>query len=543
MKKRTNKILALLLAATMVLGMVSGCGSKEEPKPQEPDTSNQETPVEDEVAELEEATIQLWLMGPGKQEDSEKVWEAFNEKLQEYVPNTTVEFAITPANEYKTPYEQMLASGEPVDLAWVGYMTSLQKDIDDGNLMALDDLVAEYGSGIAETLGQDVLDLHRNYADGKLYYMPSWQGLLGNRRAYYVPTEFAELAGDTWTEDTTKAVDKLYNNYESTADLDAVMEQWDKYFGAAQADGRLYSGLSYYFVNYNSYYGVNENIASVGRIGVQRGDDTYTVQDMIASDYVKTFFSWMADFYKKGYWRSDVASIDMGTVKFPEGGEYNDLTTLVFAHNYLTEDSLTQYETKAGVELTAIPMEEKTTLVKGNATAMAIPYCADEPERAMMVLDAIYTVPELYQLLIYGIEGEHYTDNGDGTITTPYGSQGTAEDKYGLIKWTIGTCENSLVTQADSEGYYDRLKEGEKDAINNPFINFSFDRTNVESQISALAAVESEYFSALFYGINGDNWEAVYEKFLAEREGVGVDEIIAEFQRQLDEYIAENNIK
>ena len=46
---------------------------------------------ESQGEELEPATIQLWLGGPGKQKDSDEVWEAFNEKLQEYVPNTTVE--------------------------------------------------------------------------------------------------------------------------------------------------------------------------------------------------------------------------------------------------------------------------------------------------------------------------------------------------------------------------------------------------------------------------------------------------------------------
>ena len=51
----------------------------------------------------------------------------------------------------------------------------------------------------------------------------------------------------------------------------------------------------------------------------------------------------------------------------------------------------------------------------------------------MMVLNAIYSQPDLYNTLIYGIEGEDYTKNADGTITTSYvGASPTADDSYGI---------------------------------------------------------------------------------------------------------------
>ena len=95
-------------------------------------------------------TIQLWLGGPGKQKDSDEVWELFNEKLQEYVPNTTVEITCMTTTEYPEKFDQMLASGEGVDLAWVASWVTgtIADDIKDGNLMPLDDLVDQYGQGI-----------------------------------------------------------------------------------------------------------------------------------------------------------------------------------------------------------------------------------------------------------------------------------------------------------------------------------------------------------------------------------------------------------
>ena len=72
------------------------------------------------------------------------------------------------------------------------------------------------------------------------------------------------------------------------------------------------------------------------------------------------------------------------------------------------------------MDMTYLPIEENAYLILGGDTSYAIPYCADEPERAMMVLNAIYSQPDLYNTLIYGIEGEDYTKNADGTITTSY---------------------------------------------------------------------------------------------------------------------------
>ena len=179
MKKRT---ICLLLAMIMVLSIVlAGCSktaetpaADETPATTEPaeTTDNTETPeAPEETAEpaLEQKTIQLMITGAGKQANSDKVWAAFNEQLQQYVPNTTVEFIDVSFDEYSEKFSQILASGEGVDLAWTGWLINKPQNIADGNLMPLDDLLAEYGQGIVDILGENVVEIHRNADDGKLY--------------------------------------------------------------------------------------------------------------------------------------------------------------------------------------------------------------------------------------------------------------------------------------------------------------------------------------------------------------------------------------
>lgn len=556
MKKRT---ICLLLAMIMVLSIVlAGCSktaetpaADETPAATEPaeTTDNTETPeAPEETAEpaLEQKTIQLMITGAGKQANSDKVWAAFNEQLQQYVPNTTVEFIDVSFDEYSEKFSQVLASGEGVDLAWTGWLINKPQNIADGNLMPLDDLLAEYGQGIVDILGENVVEIHRNADDGKLYYLPSWQGLVGDRRGWLVVTEIAELAGDTWIEDTEAALNKWRNNYsEGTEAFQAVLDQATKYLAAAKEAGKLGAGINTGRVfGWSMYNGTRSNPGVGGsEIGIPFEDNTFTVIDGVASEHYKLYAKTMADWYKEGYIRSDIMSVDTSTLTMPKNGEITDTTYVFSCDPYLTEADQDAATADAGMDMTYLPVEENASLILGGDTSYAIPYCADEPERAMMVLNAIYSQPDLYNTLIYGIEGEDYTKNADGTITTSYvGASPTADDSYGIQRWIIGSCKNALINNGTDPNYYADLEALEETARVNPFLNFTFDRTNVEGICASILNVYYEYGPQLDNGVAGDNWEELYNNYMAARKDAGIEELVTEFQNQINAYIEANNI-
>lgn len=554
MKKRT---ICLLLAMIMVLSIVlAGCSktaetpaADETPATTEPaeTTDNTETPeAPEETAEpaLEQKTIQLMITGAGKQANSDKVWAAFNEQLQQYVPNTTVEFIDVSFDEYSEKFSQVLASGEGVDLAWTGWLINKPQNIADGNLMPLDDLLAEYGQGIVDVLGENVVEIHRN-ADGNIYYLPSWQGLCGERRGWLVVTEIAELAGDTWIEDTEAALNKWRNNYSGIEDFQAVLDQATKYLAAAKEAGKLGAGINtgraFGWSMYNGMY----SFLGVGgaEIGITYCDGTFTVKDGVAGEHYKLYAKTMADWYKEGYIRSDIMSVDTSTLTTPKNGEITDTTYVFSCDPYLTEADQEAAIADAGMDMTYLPIEENAYLILGGDTSYAIPYCADEPERAMMVLNAIYSQPDLYNTLIYGIEGEDYTKNADGTITTSYvGASPTADDSYGIQRWIIGSCKNALINNGTDPNYYTDLEALEETARVNPFLNFTFDRTNVEGICASILNVYYEYGPQIDNGVAGDNWEELYNNYMAARKDAGIEELVTEFQNQLNAYIEANNI-
>ena len=550
-----KKALCLLLAMIMVLSILAGCTSKPAETPDTPATSEpaadntantpEEQPAEQpEEPALEQKTIQLMIPGSGKQANSDKVWAAFNEQLQQYVPNTTVEFIDVSFDEYSEKFSQVLASGEGVDLAWTGWLINKPQNIADGNLMPLDDLLAEYGQGIVDVLGENVVEIHRN-ADGNIYYLPSWQGLCGERRGWLVVTEIAELAGDTWIEDTEAALNKWRNNYSGIEDFQAVLDQATKYLAAAKEAGKLGAGINtgraFGWSMYNGMY----SFLGVGgaEIGITYCDGTFTVKDGVAGEHYKLYAKTMADWYKEGYIRSDIMSVDTSTLTTPKNGEITDTTYVFSCDPYLTEADQEAAIADAGMDMTYLPIEENAYLILGGDTSYAIPYCADEPERAMMVLNAIYSQPDLYNTLIYGIEGEDYTKNADGTITTSYvGASPTADDSYGIQRWIIGSCKNALINNGTDPNYYADLEALEATAQVNPFLNFTFDRTNVEGICASILNVYYEYGPQIDNGVAGDNWEELYNNYMAARKDAGIEELVTEFQNQLNAYIEANNI-
>ena len=363
---KMKKLLALLLAAIMVLSMVA-CAATEKPaadatddqtQGEQPTTAQDEQSNTEEPAEKEEKTIQMWLPGPGKQKDSDMVWEKFNEMLQDYVPNTKVEFTVIPFDAYQEKFNQMLASGEAVDLAWVASWVTgdIAQSVIDGNLMPLDDLIAQYGQGIVDMLGQDVVDMHRQQ-DGKLYHVPCWQGLVqgGTHRSFAVPTEFAELAGDAWVEDTREIVNTWWNVDSSPENYQKVFDQFDKYFGALKEAGKLYGAFkpTDLFCAGMNYSSVNPMTSQIGLI---HNDNTFTVTDFISTDYYKVYAKNMAEYYKKGYIRSDIASVDLSTINvISDGsGEFTDNTVVVAAYQIFCDLTKEQTEKQVGVPLSWI---------------------------------------------------------------------------------------------------------------------------------------------------------------------------------------------
>ena len=514
-----KKFFALVLALALTMGL---CGVSLP-------ASADDKPVE----------LNVWILGPGTQADQPEVFALFNEKLHETLPNISANISIV-SGDYKDAFSRAMAAGEQLDLAWMGWHHSIAEEALNGTIQPLDELLEKYGQGIIEKLTPTVIDIHRQ-ADGKIYNLISWQGLVGGRAGVYLPVEAIENSGVS--ENWLAEAQEIAYRFQKDHTVEVQQEFFDKmaeYLQGLVDNGKIYKGFDTQSFTYPGFSSNNGWIV-VG----DRYTDSFTVYCGVESDLTKNFFKTMAEYYDKGYIRSDIASADTNS-NWNDGFDENDVIT--GGHNAWT-DNYDEYLTNLyGIPMQVIYNRTNNDYALGNATSMVIPYTAKYPEQAMTLLNEIYTNAPLYQLLIYGEEGKHWTEDNDDdhSITVTGGSaQPTSDFAYGLWCWTIGTCENVRKTQnpANDPAWYEELKELEATAYVSPMLQFSYDKSNVEAEYSNLSAISKEYSSALTKGYLGAaGWEAYYNEYIDQLKANGLDTVLADCQAQVDAFCKDRNI-
>ena len=213
MKKR--KIAAIGLAIIMCAGLLSGCGTEKK-------------------GSGETVTLKWVMAGPGEQQDSQLVWNEFNQKLKEFLPNVQVDFSVYTLTEYKQQFMLKQSIGEQMDIVNVyglNFADELRKD----SFMDISPYVDEYGKDMKEAIPEFVWNYMRK--DGKLYGVPTYQ-MLSVPGGLYAPKDVADKYLD---RDALNAALRSQNTL-GTQFLDVI----EDYLKKAKEGGELGLGFSCY---------------------------------------------------------------------------------------------------------------------------------------------------------------------------------------------------------------------------------------------------------------------------------------------------------
>lgn len=114
----TKRIIALLLASIMVLGLLAGCGNEsaptDPPKSADGDVSTTNPPPAEE--KHDPVTLHYYVFGWPGQEDADAVYAKANEMIQEIYPWITVEFHVSEQADFATHVALAQAAGDPIDV-------------------------------------------------------------------------------------------------------------------------------------------------------------------------------------------------------------------------------------------------------------------------------------------------------------------------------------------------------------------------------------------------------------------------------------------
>ncbi len=153
-------------------------------------------------------------------------------------------------------------------------------------------------------------------------------------------------------------------------------------------------------------------------------------------------------------------------------------------------------------------------------------------DECLKYIEYINTDVEYRTMMRYGIEGVHYNMNADGTVTRT--QQGT--EKYNPLPYTQASYEvGPLEGEGTDPQMWTKVFEGYKDAVVSSTMGFSFNKTDVEMEVAACLAIWNNYNSELRSGTSDP--DVVVPQIIAELEDAGIRDVIAECQRQLDEFL------
>jgi putative aldouronate transport system substrate-binding protein len=497
MKKRTGRLILFLTMVALITGVTSygvKAGSKGGEKPYE-------------------LTVAFQTYG-STPSDMQLVENAINKIALKKI-NVKVKFVPISMGAWIQQMQLMLASNEKLDLTYVTQET-MTSAISKQQLLPMDNLLHKYGKDIAKALGPY---LKACSIRGKIYMVTSIRDLA---TSYGIAIKKEVV--DKYKIDITKI--KTYDDVEAFLKTVKTHEPNTTPLVPCNTLNSVVTEI----VTYDS---LNNNMTGVL---LNRGLDNLKVVNWFETKEYAKQLKMVRRWYTSGYILKDAATNKESAQNLVKAG----LGVAFLCHN---KPGFDQQQTN----LCGTPMVSATILPALATTSYiqlfgwSIPRNAQKPEKSMQFLNLMYSDKDIVNLLDWGIEGKHYVKVKDNIIGYPPGVDAKTTG-YGLNRgWMFGNQFLSHVWQGNPPDLWKQLDRFNKTAIKSKALGFAYDPTAVKTEIAAITNVCNQYQPGLETGTL-DPQERLPE-FISKLKAAGIDKIIADKQRQLDEWAKAHKIK
>lgn len=515
--KQKKITLHILLSLVVVFVMfLSACSSNNGGGSSSATTSGAQN-GEPELAPYE---VKLTYFGTPQADDAlveEELSKYFKEKI-----NATIKLEPISNSDYQQRTELAMNTGEKMDLvfsaSWLAFFSNITK----GAYLELDELLEKHGQGIKERLNPLYLEAPR--LEGKLYAIPT------NK-------EITQGTAYTYREDIVEKYDVPIEEINKLEDfepwLQIIKENEPEIIPYFVGGGRV-PALLY---NESPYRMVEPQPAAVPMFFIntlQTDSDELEVHvisdpEIVAID--KAGYAVYRDFYEKGYINADSATTKVNVGDYRKQGKLW-VQNVVWKPGY---DEIQEAGDNFMYEYISHVVEEPvvtTSLATGSM--MSISRTSNDPERAMMVLNALHTDPYVVNLIVNGIEGKHYKKVGDNRI------EQIPDSGYGktALNWVIGNQLLNYLRPGEPDTLYQDWEKFNNEAKRFPLLGFVFNDSNVKSEITNLTAVANEYdmISSGAFDNPGELVDERNQRLL----DAGLLKVKEELQKQINEWWALN---
>lgn len=470
---------------------------------------------DEDLRESSLVTLDLVTMSSGKNEPDIGLVEDEMNKLLEEKFNVNVELTFIPFGNYADQITLMLSSGDSADLLPV-YMIPLPSAAHAGQILPLDDLLDQFGSGIKSELG-DYLEAGR--VDGQIYGVTTGRDLASAEGFAMKKSIVDDLDIDTEAIKTLDDLEKV---------LETVRDNTENVWPVVVSAGENIRNWG--------WDPLGDDIINLGVLP-NMGEDS-TVVNHYETDTYKELVTRMHEWMGKGLIQADaVNTTESATTLLQAGTGFGYFTNL--KPGYAEENS-----SALGFDITVV--EFVSALASTNNVSRAtwtISSGTDHPEAAMKVLNDLYSNPDLSNLYMYGVEGTHYqvveaggASNGQDIIDWAEGVDATSSNYRKSGTWLQPNQFVGHVWNGSASDIWEQQQTFNQDARKSIAFGFTFDSVDVLNQVTAATNVVAKYNKALMAGALDP--ATTLEQFNAELYSAGLQDIIDAKQAQLDEWLA-----
>ncbi|SEP85552.1 ABC transporter substrate-binding protein [Butyrivibrio sp. TB] len=495
-----KKLVSVFLSAAMTMGILAGCGSSDTTGTNANDKTQSET-GDSQSGEVEK--IKIYLPTSGKSDDLENVTAAVNEITRQEI-GVEVEFHVYEFGQWFQQYSLFLSGTEDVDILanYGGYLNAVSQ----GAAYDLTDLVQQYGQDIIAMEGDF---LKSGEVNGVQYAIPIYASYAWTMGILYRSDVVEELG----LQDMVANVKSLEDWGEV---LEIVKEKKPEMTPFVTNNGNSAPNFQYgTWDDLGNNYGVLMN-----------GGEGSEVTNLFETDEYAQLCTVMHDWYNKGYTSKDIQTQTDG---FPT------LTRNDAAFSTLgqTDFNTSFYQsTTCGKPIDIVMLGTPAARTYNNVTYTVMSN-SEHAEACMKFLNFWFSNEEIGTLIAYGIEGTHYKldENGMGDYID---GQDSSTCTYHLGSGISNT--NRIRWNTENPDYAQLLIDSNNSALKSSALGFAFDTSSVENEITQLDNVCSKYQIGLECGALDP--ATALEEFNKELKDAGLDTVIAEKQRQLDEFLA-----
>lgn len=525
-----KKVIAVMLSGLLCAGMLSGCGnSSEAPAENASGTEQAEEGGEAESGgsaaddgEIYEVVIQFPTLGDTPP-DLPLVEEALNEITEPEI-GVHVTFYPSSAFELNNTTTMMVSSGEKLDLAMCMFEGGAQSYVNRGMLIELDDLVDQYGQDILEAEGKAMAG---GYYNGKLYTIPT-EEKMGRVKAFECRKDLLDKYNIEYDEE------KVYTWDELTEIFKVIKAgEGDKFYCIAanaseQAPYTYFAEADLLGSDYGS--GVLMNY----------GKGTDEVVNYFESEEFAEYCDVMRTWFQEGYFSSDCNTItDSSLVQLQSGNYFGMFSN---AEPDMVASHCATMQAYQGTDVVALRTTEPASRTQDyQVTQWMIPITCDNPEKTMQFLNMLYGRKDVVNLIYWGIEGTHYNrvEGTENMVELPEGID-RSNTPYSAVLNVWGDKLKDYVMEPNDDNYVTMMQEFNNsisDEYTSDALGYCFNSDPVKTQFAAVNDVVTQYAkSSLGYGVVDPGPQL--EEFRSALKAAGIDEIIAENQKQFDEWKA-----